>query len=1196
MSAVLGTCSSCGWANPEGDNFCGGCGELLVARCPQCARASAPGARFCGGCGGTLLEGPAAVDAPASVSAPARSGESAELRWLSLLFVDLVDFTALSEGRDPADVQDLLGRYFELARTVVGRHGGTVEKFIGDAVLAVWGSALAREDDAERAVRAAFELVAGVSDFGETSGVALQARAGVVTGRVATWASADDGLVVGDRVNTAARVQAEAEPGCVYVDESTKEATQSAVVYSDTGSHRVKGKSQELRLWRADRIVARRGGTQRVDGLETSFLGRGRELALIKELFHATVEDRRPRSVCVFGTAGIGKSRLGWEFEKYLDGLAGEVLWHRGRCLPYGDGVAYSGLAEMIRQRFGIAEDDPPEQAAAKLDLGLGEFLAQETDRDFLTPRLGVLIGASQADLNREELFAGWRLFLERMAATLPVVLLIEDVQWADAGMLDFLEHIMDWCSDAPIFVVTLGRSELLERRPQLGGGRRGSTAVHLAPLPSATMADLIDGLVPNMPAPARQQIIDRAEGVPLYAVETIRSLVDREVIAAVNGSYAMVGSVTDLDVPATLTSVIAARLDALPAEEREFVKDLAVLGGSFPRTSVTATSRASASRIDELLSSLVRKEVLTVRADPLSPQQGNYAFVQTLLRTVAHESLSRRERRSRHLAVAQHLRATFAGDGEEVSEIIAAHYLDAFHAAHDQADAESLRGDAAAMFERAGRRAAMLGAPDNAEKAFRTAAELAQDDEDVLRLTERAADSAEQAGRASDALETYEWVAQQHADAGRPREAARLAVRIGHCLGVTGRCEAAVPLMRAALEVLAGHPGPLVARLHCELASALFFSGREDEVLDEVEQALALAEAWALPEVLGVALMYRSMRLADLGRRTEAQAIMSLAIEVLQKHELSMREATALSNLAELRATDDLLGAVEARERALAIFRRLGDRRGEVSTMVMIAQIKFDIGAWDDAEALVRLALELIPPRQHLPSLDMAHVVLVQLAALRGDVTTARAHLAALERLAASDDMQDRILASVAAVMAASAAAEHDRALAVAQETTTEALRSIGPASDNFRESWILAIEAALAADDLLAADQLLALVTDLPPGQLTPFLGAQLPRCRALVAARRGEDATVIDIDLRSSVEALGELGYGYWHARAQLDLARELTRHGRPDDDVLAEAQSLLDEANATLDRLRVDPAARGSDVRDLRLLAEREPQRG
>ncbi|MDQ3781499.1 MAG: adenylate/guanylate cyclase domain-containing protein, partial [Actinomycetota bacterium] len=356
---------------------------------------------------------------------------------MSVVFVDLVGFTSWSESQDPEDARELLSGYFDVARTVVGRYGGVVEKFIGDAVMAVWGSPVAREDDAERAVRAALDLVGAVPRLGQARGVAgLEARAGVVTGQVMSWANPGEGLVVGDRVNTAARVQSAAAPSTVLVDEMTRQVTQAAVGYSDAGTHAVKGKTEVLHLWQAQRVVAGVGGAQRVEGLETAFIGRGRELSVVKELFHAAAEEGRARLVSVLGAAGVGKSRLGWEFDKYADGLAATVWWHRGRCLSYGDGIAFWALTEMIRQRLGIAENDPPEVAAAKLDAALPGWVPDEQERAFITPRLAVLVGAGTTGHNqdgagqtaaglagagsavfgREELFAGWRLFLERLA------------------------------------------------------------------------------------------------------------------------------------------------------------------------------------------------------------------------------------------------------------------------------------------------------------------------------------------------------------------------------------------------------------------------------------------------------------------------------------------------------------------------------------------------------------------------------------------------------------------------------------------------------------------------------------------------------------------------------------------------------------------------------------------------------------
>ena len=359
-------------------------------------------------------------------------------------------------------------------------------------------------------------------------------------------------------------------------------------------------------LWRAVRVVAGAGGSQRVDGLEVSLVGRARELALVKELFHASAEGGRARLVMVSGAAGVGKSRLGWEFEKYVDGLVSTVWWHRGRCLSYGDGVAFWALAQMVRQRFDIAEETPSEEAAARLAQRLPTWVSDEAERAFITARLGVLVGADAAELAREELFAGWRLFIERLAGTGPVVMVVEDLQWADAGLLDFLEYLLDWSGDLPIFILTFARPELAERRPGWLVDRRNATTMHLDPLPPGVLDDLLDDLVPGMPETAKAQIAERAQGIPLYAVETVRALVDRDVVIPQDGVYRLVGDIGDFEVPATLTSLLASRLDALVPAERELVKGLAVLGATFPRSAVEVVTEAPTEQVDGWLQALV--------------------------------------------------------------------------------------------------------------------------------------------------------------------------------------------------------------------------------------------------------------------------------------------------------------------------------------------------------------------------------------------------------------------------------------------------------------------------------------------------------------------------------------------------------------------------------------------------------------
>src|SRR5215471_11170834 len=496
-----------------------------------------------------------------------------------------------------------------------------------------------------------------------------------------------------------------------------------------------------------------------------------------------------PRLVLVSGPAGVGKSRLGWEFEKYADGLKAEVWWHRGRCLSYGEGVAFWALAEIVRQRLGIAEEGPAEAAAGKLAAGLDRFVPDPAERAYVGVRLGRLLGVTAAGdggavLSREELFAGWRLFFERLAAVHPVVLLIEDGQYADTGLLDFLDYLIDWVRDLPVYVLVFARPELGQARPGFGTGRN-RTALTLDPLDAASMDQLVDTLVPGMPGPARAKITAQAQGIPLFAVETVRSLVDQDIVQPIEGVYRLTSDIGQLAVPDSLHALLAARLDALDPGVRRLVADAAVLGSTFPAEALIAVSGQDEAIVRAALAELVRREVFSVSADRLSPERGSYQFAQNMLRQVAYDTLSRRDRKARHLKVAAHLRAAFAGDGEEVTDVIARHYLDALDAVPDDADAGQTRGQAIAALTRAADRAERTGAPAQAAASYANAAWLAQagtpDGQPAAAvLWERAAESAytsadwaaavEQAGQAADAY-------RQH---GETRSAARARVIAG--------------------------------------------------------------------------------------------------------------------------------------------------------------------------------------------------------------------------------------------------------------------------------------------------------------------------------------------------------------------------------------------------------------------------------
>ena len=988
-------CPACQAPNKPGLKFCVECGAALIAGCPSCGAEYAPGQKFCGECGAALAASPAPA-APPPAEEPTTA--SAELRFVSVLFVDLVGYTALTESRDAEDVRELLGRYFETARTIVARYGGTIEKFIGDAVMAVWGAPVAREDDAERAVRAGLEMVDAVSAFGDEVGLGLRARGGVVTGRAASMTSPGEGMVVGDSVNTASRVQSAAEPGTVYVDDVTRDVTLASIVYEDAGEHSVKGKAEPLRLWRAVRVVAGRRGSQREEGLEAPFVGRDSELRLVKELFHAGIDRRAARLVAVSGPAGAGKTRLRWEFEKYIDGLAEDHLWHTGRCLSYGDGVAYWALVEMVSQRLGIAENTSAEETARKLAQGLERWIPDAGEREFLTPRVGALLGIAEPGLGREELFAGWRLFFERLCDVDPVVLVFEDMQWADEGLLDFIEHLLDWSAQQPIFMLTLARPELTEKREGWPAGRRGATLLSLEPLDDAGMTALLDGLA-TLPVEARDQVIARAEGVPLYAIEIVRALADRGILSERDGALVLTGELGELDVPASLNSLLAARLDALTPEERELVKAMSVFGGAFPRATAAALGGAPEAGVDAVLSNLVRKQVLAIRSDPLSPDRGQYAFAQTLLRTVAYDMLSRRERKPRHVAAAEHLRAAFPDEGEDVAELIAAHYLDAYHAAPEDDDAEDLRGEALGALRRAAQRAATVGAPEAAERTYRTALELARDEAERADLMQAAGKMAVQAGRHEAAVELLAAAADAHAAAGREREAALLARPMGDALRRLGRLEESIDVMRAALDALG--PERLdadVAALNGELGRSLSPRGaptRPDPCWTaRCRSPRRSSYRTSCPALRRVRRPSSRPRAGPWRRACSSRGPLRSPRSTASRTSCRSRQ----TNLGDVLMNRDLPGAREHSEASLLSARRLGNRALESLAACNVMLVDLFAGRWEEVERLGRELLE--EGGEDRPDSEFIHERIATLAVLRGDLPRGQAWARAAARV----------------------------------------------------------------------------------------------------------------------------------------------------------------------------------------------------
>jgi class 3 adenylate cyclase/tetratricopeptide (TPR) repeat protein len=1156
-------CASCGRENREGRKFCAACGRSLAAQveCRACGAANEPGESFCGECGAPLTTAP---QTPAAPSAPVEPAV-AERRLVSVLFADLVGFTALSESRDPEEVRELLSRYFDTCRRLVGLYGGVVEKFIGDAVMAVWGTPVATEDDAERAVRAALDLVAAVQALGQEAGIdGLSVRAGVMTGEAAVnVAAVGEGMVAGDLVNTASRVQSVAEPGSVFVGEATRRATEGTVVYEPAGSFELKGKEGETRLWCALRVVSGRGGSLKSEGLEAPFVGRDRELRQIKDIFHVCADEQRAQLVSVTGIAGIGKSRLAWEFYKYFDGIVQTVYWHRGRCLAYGEGVTYWALADMVRWRCGIAEDDEPEEALRKLQVALEEHLLDPEERRFVEPRLAQLLALGEAaSPDRQDLFAAWRLFFERLADTYPTVLAFEDMQWADSSLLDFVEYLLEWSRDKPLMVITLARPELLEKRPTWGAGHRNFASIYLEPLPEPAMEALLVGLVPGLPASLRRQILARAEGVPLYAVETVRMLLDRGLLVQEGSRYKLVGEVETLEVPETLHALIAARLDGLSPDERRVLGDAAVLGKTFAPQALAALSGIETHRLEELLTGMVRREVLGLQSDPRSPEQGQYTFLQDLLRHVAYETLPKRERREKHLAAAEHLSASLGED--EVAEVVASHLVDAYRLDPDAADSRALRRQAHDALVQAGDRAKSLGASTQSQHYYERAAELAPDSREQAAALVRAGEMAVAAGETEPSEALFQQAIDLYEANGDTHGAARASSWLALSEQRMGRIESAIARMEQAYAVIGDdEPDADLGFLLLRLGQAYFFSGDLERAAAFNERALDIAEELQLVEQLVRGWSAKAM-LTSLRHPEEARGLFQLALDTAVRIEAFTNAAVAATNLSDLALQRDRFEeSLSYLEQALELSRRIGARQNEWFALSEMTYGLTMLGRWE--EALVRL--DEVPEEQLgvLSNLISPATSVLELYLHRGQIDQARQLLARYDGWGRSGDAQAD--SGYHAALAAVRFAEGDQGAAVtAGEQAFAARDSQGITAQSVKLGFLHAVEGALALGDRAKVEELLEIVEALPPGLSAPFFEATAQRFRARLA---GDDPGA-DRHFTAAAAQFRRADMPFYLAVVQLEHGEWLTARGRPDD-----AQSLLVEARETFEHLQARP---------------------
>ena len=933
----------------------------------------------------------------------------------------------------------------------------------------------------------------------------------------------------------------------MLVDDVTRRASEAAIAYEDAGPHTVKGREQPVHAWRALRVVAGAGGARRSAGLEAPFVGREHELQAIIEAGEQSAGDGQARRVVVLGEAGAGKSRLLWEFFKYLDGIEESRWWHQGRCLSYGEGVAYWALAEMVRTRAQITDEESPAAAREKLRETVAEHVADERERRLVEPRLAHLLRLEERpEADRADLFSGWRLFFERMADSNPVILAFEDLQWADGGLLEFIDYLMEWSADSPIFVLALGRPELHQRRSSWD-------ALSLQPMQPTAITAILDGLAPGLPEELVVEIGRRSEGIPLYAVETIRMLQDRGLLVQQGARYVLTQDVSDLEVPETLHALVASRLDGLSTAERSLLQNASVLGQAFTAAAVAALSDRPEPEVARLLDQLVTKQVLSRDDDPRSPERGQYVFLQALLRTVAYGTLSRRTRKALHVAAARHFERSWPGEPADIAEVLAAHYLEAIRVDPDADDVPVLRASARERLTGAGRAAASLALGPEARRYFEQAADLADDDLERAGLVEQAGGALRRSDDNEAAEQQLRRAIELYQRAGSTTGGSA-AVALAEMFRVSGRLEES----RAMLEPFrADDPtvDPIVrAEALASLAGVLVFTGSYSEagsLMDEALTTLEEQEAWP---ALANALITRAVYLIQLHRCQEGGAVLGLAASLGDTHGLTEVAFRARYNLAAValesgrpadavREVDDAL--VQARER--------GDRGWERMLLSQSIAPLVVLGRWDQAEPI---AAALLTNTDDPLSAVYAAAFLIRIAVARDDRQTWRDCRAVAE---ANRDTSHTDLASAVAVTLARDALESEapqRALTLARPV----LDALSTATESVEEAYAICIAAALTSADVSAIDELESYGGGVPPVRATPLLRAGRARLGAEQAHRRGDEASAATLQ-DQAIGLLRSVG-------ARPLLATALLERSARDGDLEAaeEAQAILHELRA------------------------------
>jgi class 3 adenylate cyclase/tetratricopeptide (TPR) repeat protein len=1067
---------------------------------------------------------------------------------VTVLFCDLVGFTTRSDQADPEDVRAILEPFHRLAKTEIERHGGTLDKFIGDAAMGVFGSPVSHEDDPERAVRAALAIMDGVAALNRPGPAEpLAVRIGINTGEAVVSLAAGVQVgenVAGDVVNTAARLQTAAQAGTALVGEATYRATRDAVAYADQPQVTAKGKAEPLQVWRPTSIRALPTISDRPAA--TPFIGRERERAILEHALLRTVDERSARLVTVIGEPGAGKSRLVAELRRSLPLLVPDfdVQWHRGRCLPYGSGITFWALGEIVKDFAGILDSDPPDERDRKVARVLEPLAADAGDRAWLRARLAPLAGGeTTSPVERDEAFAAWLRFLTGIATSQPLVCVFEDLHWADPALLSFIEHAASNATHVPLLLVGTARPELLDAYPAWGEEAGTAVSIPLAPLSAEETEELVSSLLPstNIPASTRGLLLERSGGNPLYAEEFARTLQDRGLIGAGGG---LAPGVDDIAFPPTVQALIAARLDTLPVERKSTLQDASVIGRVFWAGAVASLGEADQQGVTSDLAELGRKEFVRPVPDSSIRGQDEFSFWHAVVRDVAYGQIPRAARAAKHRRAAAWTETIAGEQVGDLAEILAHHATSALElarAAGQTEGMEDLQRDAARYLRLAASRTMSLDLAKAEEQLFQALALTPPGQSDRPSLMAALAEAAFQAGRLEEADRRFDEAINGLRELGLDREAADAMVRRSVVLEYRGEVVAGRILLSEAIDLLSAlPPGPELARALATSAGSLMVSGRYQEGIREADRALDLAATVEEPTAEARAHGFRGFSRAVQGDRAGLQEQRD-ALDGLRRAGLGRSTAVAYNNLGScLLHLDGPRPALETLREGVVFSETRGLRESVMALEDSMLTVLFEVGDWDEVLRLGQKVVEDARAQGSGHDEVYAEADQAMVLALRNGADAIAFAESVLERARPQVDAPLVLLALLAASLARLAAGDLVGTVALLHEafdvTTGESLVDRAAHLPELVRLSVAAGDVALAERMLEGSDELL----------LDRYLLARTA-ARAVIAEAKGDLEDALQGHARA-LEEWSRWGNALEQAHSAFGAARCLIKLGR------------------------------------------------